>query len=207
MVEKKEEKGKDEKLKKTEEKVVHDLIPIQKLVPMFADLTPKATLRVVQEMAAALMEVITSSKKKLIVPITDKGGRTRDFMVYEGWQFLGAVSNMVVTTDDPVALTDKQGNPNGYRCKARVRDGRTGKEISSASAIITRNERGMSVVPAFQLYSKVQTRAGSKALRMVLSHIVVLAGVEPTPAEEMIDSNVYEKGEVVAGRSETLEPE
>ncbi|TET42252.1 MAG: hypothetical protein E3J63_00995 [Elusimicrobia bacterium] len=206
MPEKKDEKEKDEKEKKPEEKVVHDLMPVQKLVPMFADLTPKATLEVVREMAAALMEVITSSKKKLIVPITDKGGRTRDFMIYEGWEFLAAVSNMVVSTDDPIALTDKDGHPNGYRCKARVRDGRTGKEISHASAIITRNERGMSVVPAFQLYSKVQTRAGSKALRMVLSHIVVLAGVEPTPAEEMQDSNVYEKGEVVVGRGETLEP-
>lgn len=40
-------------------------------------------------------------------------------------------------------------------------------------------------VPLFQLLSMAQTRAESKALRNVLSSVVVMAGYSPTPAEEM----------------------
>jgi hypothetical protein len=42
-------------------------------------------------------------------------------------------------------------------------------------------------VPLFQLASMAQTRANAKALRNVLSGIVVLAGYGTTPAEEIID--------------------
>lgn len=42
-------------------------------------------------------------------------------------------------------------------------------------------------VPLFQLRSMAQTRACAKVLRDVFSHIVILAGFNPTPAEEMTD--------------------
>lgn len=44
---------------------------------------------------------------------------------------------------------------------------------------------GTEAVPLFQLSSMAQTRANAKALRNVLSWVVVLAGYRPTPAEEM----------------------
>ena len=44
---------------------------------------------------------------------------------------------------------------------------------------------GVENVPLFQLASMAQTRANAKALRNVLSWVVVLAGYKPTPAEEM----------------------
>lgn len=40
-------------------------------------------------------------------------------------------------------------------------------------------------VPSFQLRSMAQTRAASKAFRLALSWVVVLAGFKSTPAEEM----------------------
>lgn len=43
-------------------------------------------------------------------------------------------------------------------------------------------------VPLFQLASMAQTRASAKALRNVLSWVVVLAGYRPTPAEELPDA-------------------
>jgi hypothetical protein len=181
--------------------VVPSEVAIKKFAPLFAETTPKETLQKAQEMAGALMEVIETSKKKLIVNI-----QGRDFMIYEGWQFLGAVSNMVVSTDEPTEMVNKEGDVIGYRCKAKVLHYRSGEELSTASAIITRNERGMADVPAFQLYSKVQTRAGSKALRMILSHIVVLAGVEPTPAEEMESSMGYQSKDIVVEKNKSLIP-
>ncbi len=44
---------------------------------------------------------------------------------------------------------------------------------------------GEESVPAFQLRSMAQTRAGAKALRNALAWVVVLAGYRPTPAEEL----------------------
>lgn len=44
---------------------------------------------------------------------------------------------------------------------------------------------GEESVPLFQLKSMAQTRACAKALRNVLSWVVVLAGYRPTPAEEL----------------------
>jgi hypothetical protein len=44
---------------------------------------------------------------------------------------------------------------------------------------------GEVLVPWFQLASMAQTRAGAKALRNAFAWVVVLAGYQPTPAEEM----------------------
>lgn len=46
---------------------------------------------------------------------------------------------------------------------------------------------GEEAVPIFQLKSMAQTRAEAKVLRVVFSHIVVLAGYGSTPAEELDD--------------------
>lgn len=54
-----------------------------------------------------------------------------------------------------------------------------------------RIQTGLERVPLFQLASMAQTRANAKALRNVLSWVVVLAGYRPTPAEEL-DAQVVE---------------
>ena len=46
---------------------------------------------------------------------------------------------------------------------------------------------GEESVPLFQLRSMSQTRACAKALRNALAWVVVLAGFQPTPAEELDD--------------------
>jgi hypothetical protein len=45
--------------------------------------------------------------------------------------------------------------------------------------------QGEESVPLFQLRSMAQTRAAAKALRNALAWVVVLAGYQPTPAEEL----------------------
>lgn len=48
-----------------------------------------------------------------------------------------------------------------------------------------RIQTGLEAVPLFQLRSMAQTRAHSKALSQVLKFVPVLAGYQPTPAEEL----------------------
>ena len=48
-----------------------------------------------------------------------------------------------------------------------------------------RQQVGTEKVPMFQLASMAQTRASAKVLRNILAWVVVLAGYQPTPAEEM----------------------
>jgi hypothetical protein len=63
---------------------------------------------------------------------------------------------------------------------------------------------GDEAVPLFQLSSMAQTRANAKALRNVLSWVVVLAGYRPTPAEEM--DGIYERQEPPAAPKATPQP-
>jgi hypothetical protein len=62
---------------------------------------------------------------------------------------------------------------------------RDGRVISAAEAMCMRDEPKWTSKPEFQLRSMAQTRASAKALRNVLAWVVVMAGLKPTPAEEM----------------------
>ena len=58
-----------------------------------------------------------------------------------------------------------------------------------------RVQKGTKAKPLFQLRSMAQTRAEAKALKGVFSWVVVLAGYQPTPAEEMTGNEQFEDHE------------
>jgi len=89
-------------------------------------------------------------------------GRTK----YE-WLYLTVSGKKV--KDDPGKEIVWEDNPN--------KPGKRPKKVREAV--------GEEAVPLFQLASMAQTRASAKALRNVLSWVVVLAGYRPTPAEEL----------------------
>jgi hypothetical protein len=62
-----------------------------------------------------------------------------------------------------------------------------GIKIGSAEASCLRSEPNWAIKPEFQLKSMAQTRAGAKALRNLYGWVAVLAGVKPTPVEEITD--------------------
>ena len=67
-----------------------------------------------------------------------------------------------------------------------------------------RVQTGTSPKPLFQLRSMAQTRAEAKALKGVFSWVVVLAGYQPTPAEEMIgNEQPRDDGDYVEQKTET----
>jgi len=61
----------------------------------------------------------------------------------------------------------------------------TGKIISRAASLCMSDEPNWKNKSKNHILSMAQTRAASKVLRMVFSWVAVMAGYEPTPAEEM----------------------
>jgi hypothetical protein len=107
----------------------------------------------------------------------------KDYLTAEAWGAAGEMMDLSVKLDEPQPFTDLTGK-RGYSCRASLYRP-DGRELSSAVAICTRSERRWSSADDYALYSMAQTRAIGKAYRSRLSFIAVLAGYEPTPAEEM----------------------
>jgi hypothetical protein len=107
----------------------------------------------------------------------------KEYLTAEAWGAAGEMMDLSVKLDEPQPFTDSTGK-RGYSCRASLYRP-DGRELSSAVAICTRSERRWASADDYALYSMAQTRAIGKAYRSRLSFIAVLAGYEPTPAEEM----------------------
>ena len=121
-----------------------------------------------------------------------------------GWeataQAVHVPTGRVVSSANAMCLNDEEkwsGRPK-YEWHYVKRSGGTSKDDPGKDELIwektaqgrnaPKKERvlaGEERVPLFQLRSMAQTRAAAKALRNALAWVVVLAGYEPTPAEEL----------------------
>ena len=143
----------------------------------------RGALQKAQETASILKEIV--EKQGLVVRI---GKAKSEHLKFEAWQFLGAAYGFA-----PKIKRTWWENGVAYAEAVVIRLS-DGLEVSSAIASCSPAERNWRGKDKFQLMSMAQTRAASKALRMVLSWVVVLAGYSPTPAEEMIEeAEVVEK--------------
>ena len=136
---------------------------------------PEEVITTARLAAQQLTNIVTTRSNKLVV-----GGK--QYLFFEDWQMLGrfyGVSARITSTEEII----KQNKPIGYLAKASAVH--QGYEVSTAEAECTVKEPNWANKPMFQLRSMAQTRAGSKALRMCLSWVAVLAGYEATAAEEM----------------------
>lgn len=156
---------------------------------------PSVVLAEAKKAAQALMEVVKLKPN----PVKFNG---QQYLEYEDWQtvakFYGITAKVTRTN-----FIDF-GGVKGFEAAAdAVRS--DGIVISSAEAMCLNDEDNWSTrtkygwndatkkkekigdvaVPLFQLKSMAQTRACAKALRNVLAWVVVLAGFQPTPADEM----------------------
>lgn len=170
----------------------------QSVVPMGLSVIrkPAEILREAKEAAQALLEVVRLKPK----PVIFNG---EQYLEFEDWQTCGRFYGLTakVTWTRLVEV----GGAMGYESGADVINNVTGLVVSSAEAMClndeekwnkrskyeynqktkTREKIGEVQVPLFQLRSMAQTRACAKALRNVLSWVVVLAGFKPTVAEEL----------------------
>ena len=98
----------------------------------------------------------------------------------EGWQTVGALAGFIGRT------REIPNDGDGVMAIAEIVRMSTGEIISTATHECgSKGDGNWAAKPRHQQASMAQTRALSKAFRNVLSWIVVLAGYEPTPSEEM----------------------
>lgn len=130
------------------------------------------------EMANQLKDVIT--RANLITKIGNG-----EHLQFEAWQTLGAFMGVTPKTEAVEVLKDEKDKAFAARAHVSLVD-RNGNNVGGAEALCSRAERNWKSKDWFQLESMAQTRAAAKALRMKFAWIVVLAGYNPTPAEEMV---------------------
>jgi len=149
---------------------------------------PRLVVNNATEQAKALMDVV--EKQQLYKAIEDK-----KYLRVEAWQFIGAFNGSypVVEYTKPVYEGEKII---AYESKVNIM--KNGEVISSGimqcgiDEFVTQGKVGYAKHVAAQ--SMAQTRAESKASRLVYSFIAVLGGYQPTPAEEMETEEAPEYG-------------
>lgn len=72
-----------------------------------------------------------------------------------------------------------------YRCKARLVNIVTGKEMGNGVALCSNEEGKKAAFDEYAVLSMSQTRAIAKAYRNLIGFVMTAAGYESTPAEEM----------------------
>lgn len=106
----------------------------------------------------------------------------RQYPTVAWWTTVGAALGLF-----PVEVSCERLNRDGeiaYLAMVEVRD-RSGRTVTRASAMCSSAERLWRGRDEYAIRSMAITRATGKAYRLGLAFLAVLAGLEPTPAEEM----------------------
>jgi hypothetical protein len=129
--------------------------------------------------AKVLTRVIAAQADKYVVH-----AQGQEFLRYEAWATLAQGYGLTAGIDTIENVLDTDGHTIlGVKATAILRDN-TGTQIGGAPAFCMFEEPNWKNKPLAQVASMAGTRAASKALRIGLSWVVVLAGYNPTPAEE-----------------------
>ncbi len=131
-----------------------------------------------QEQAKALMDIV--EQQKLFAAIQGK-----KYLTVEAWQLLAAFNGLSIVIEETKRITDEDGGE-GWEARCVIYNSQ-GREVGAGEAQCMNNESKATWRKAddYARRSMAQTRATSKACRTILSFVVVLAGYEPTPFEEM----------------------
>jgi len=140
--------------------------------------TPSEVISSATLAAKELTKIVASREKKLVL-----GGK--QYLYFEDWQTLGKFYGLTAKIVSSEEIRE-DGKLIGFLAYAVVLANDI--EVSAADAECTYDEPNWGKKPRFQLRSMAQTRACAKALRNCLGWVAVLAGYEPTPAEEMTHS-------------------
>jgi len=133
--------------------------------------------------AQEIVQLMSGKVKGFISKIQGK-----DYPKVEWWTTVGATLSLSpYVLPDSVKPILKNDQIIGYHARAEVRDIRFNppKTITAAEAMCTKEENNWKNRDEHALKSMAQTRAVSKAYRLGFSFLAVLAGLQPTPAEEM----------------------
>lgn len=143
---------------------------------LFTSSSPSMIIEEATDIANQLADIIKT--KKLYKPI---GAKSHVFV--EGWTTLGALLGVFPYPESSVRL-DREDEI-AYEASVVVRT-LAGIEVSKGEAICSSKESNWKNADEYAIKSMATTRATSKALRIPLGWIMVLAGYSATPAEEMM---------------------
>jgi hypothetical protein len=154
---------------------------LEPVAPMnlFGTADPRTVVARATEHANALAEVIQA--KQLFKKIGPK-----DHVLVEAWTMLGSMLGVF-----PVVVWTRKLE-DGWEARVEART-LAGAIVGAAEASCTRTESNWKNRDDYALRSMAQTRATSKALRGPLGFVIVLAGFNATPAEEMASERATTK--------------
>lgn len=159
-------------------------------------ITPAEIIDLATEQANVLMDIV--EKQKLYIQIEKK-----NYLYAEAWETIGAFNRTHAITRS-VRPIERDGVLVAYEAQVElVKDGQViGGAIMSCGLdeFPCRGKEGEAKHKAAK--SAAQTWATSKAYRMNFSYVAVLAGFQPTPAEEMIVDN--KQGKTKTKKQNTL---
>ena len=159
--------------------------PIDNATQVVPSASAKDVVDAGREYAAALMDVVKNQQKKKLV---HRIGSNR-YLAAEAWLMIARFAGTVPMIQETVPVED-EGKVIGYKARAVIRRLSDGVDVSAAEALcgltehVTKGQKDEGSRRNAAM-SMAQTRASAKACRIAYAHIVVLAGYEPTPAEEM----------------------
>ena len=138
----------------------------------------------------AAVEEATDKAKTLTKLVESQGlsknfGGDRPHLRVEALELLGMAYGLSVGTGEAKLIKD-DGAVTGAFATAWVYD-QSGGIRGRAEALCGRDEPNWRGKSQYALVGMAQTRAAGRALRQVLGWVVVLAGYDPTPADEMPD--------------------
>jgi hypothetical protein len=140
--------------------------------------SPKALLKRSKEVARTVKKFVRENRS---MQLTIDG---KKYPKAEVWQFAAAcfgVTAMVTKTEE--VISDK-GEELGYVSIAHAVNA-AGRIVSGSEAACMYSESDWAGKPSFQLRGMAQTRSTSRVLRHLFAYVMVMAGLCPTPAEEM----------------------
>lgn len=143
---------------------------------LFNSSSPSMIIEEATDIANQLADIIKT--KKLYKPI---GAKSHVFV--EGWTTLGALLGVFPYPESSVRL-DREDEI-AYEASVVVRT-LDGVEVSKGEAICSSKEANWRNSDEYAIKSMATTRATSKAMRIPLGWVMVLAGYSATPAEEMM---------------------
>lgn len=126
------------------------------------------------------------ARAKVLVEVVNEQGLSKRFgnnpkphVFVEGWQFLASQFGLIPEIEWTKELED------GWEARAALRRLSDGQIISHGDGECRRTEGNWKGRDSYAIRSMAQTRAVSKVCRIALSSVMVMAGFNATPAEEM----------------------
>jgi hypothetical protein len=145
--------------------------PPSALLNLFGSDDPDVVVAQAAKVARALEQVIRSQELFFTI-------RGKDHVRVEGWTLLGTMLGVFPIT----VWTRKLEDGWEARVEARTLDGRL---VGAAESMCSRSESRWRDADDYAVRSMAATRATSKALRQPLGFVMPLAGLDPTPLEEL----------------------